>query len=594
MTEHWVVLGKRSHTTLDCGDVNTHLISHNLLTSKIVGNELVERWIEQADVNRTTVHSLEDTLEVGLLIRQQLGKCLLATLNSLRKNHLAHSDNLLVLEEHVLCTCKTDTLGTKVTSHLCIVGCISVGANLQLGIFVAEVHQFLEVAAELSCLCGNFACIYLSGSTIQRDVIAFLIYNTVDLNCLSLVVNIDATGTRYAALTHTTSHNGSVRGHTSTGCQDTLGRSHTGEVLGRSLDTYHDHLVTISMPCLCIVSVEHNLTASSTRRSRQTLSDDLSLLQGELVEYWVEKFVELLRLTTQDSSLLVDHSLVEKVDGNLHHSSTRTLSVTSLEEPQFALLYGEFHILHVMVVLFEFVLKIVKLCIYFGHSLFHRRILGCALFFADSCALCPALRSNLCNLLWCTNTSHNVLTLCINKVLTVEQVLAITGITAEAYTSSRGVAHITEYHCHDADGCTPLVGNTLHLAVDDGTLVHPAAEHSADSTPKLLDWVVGEILTCALLDSSLEQCDKLLELIHRQILVKLHATLCLHLLDNLLERVDVFLVHRLHLEHHVAVHLNETAIRVINEVGVVGLSHKSLCHFVVKTEVEDCVHHTRH
>ena len=134
------------------------------------------------------------------------------------------------------------------------------------------------------------------------------------------------------------------------------------------------------MPLLSVVSMEYDLTASSTRRCRKTLCDNLCLRESELIEYGVQKFVELLRLTTKNSSLLVNHTLVEKVHGNLNHSSTSTLAVTCLEEPKLALLNGKLHVLHIAIVLLELVLKCVKFLIKLRHSLFHRRIVGSTLF----------------------------------------------------------------------------------------------------------------------------------------------------------------------------------------------------------------------
>ena len=65
----------------------------------IVRYELMQGRIQETDIHGITVHSLEDTLEVSLLVREKLGKSLLTTLSVLRKNHLAHSDNLLILKE---------------------------------------------------------------------------------------------------------------------------------------------------------------------------------------------------------------------------------------------------------------------------------------------------------------------------------------------------------------------------------------------------------------------------------------------------------------------------------------------------------------
>ena len=273
------------------------------------------------------------------------------------------------------------------------------------------------------------------------------------------------------------------------------------------------------MPSLGIVGVEHNLTAGSTWAGGQPLSDDLGLSQGLLVEDGVQQLIELLGLATHDGGLLVDHALVQQVDGNLHHSSTCALTVTSLQEPELALLDGELHILHIVIVVFQLVLNTVQLGIDLRHGLLHRRILGYALLLRDAGALSPALRANLRNLLRRADTGHNVLTLCVDKVLTVEQVLTVGSIAAEANTRSRSVAHVTEYHSHHADSRTPLVGDTFHLTVEDSALVHPAAEHSADSAPELLDRVVGEVLARALLDGSLKQLNQLLQLVDAQVLI---------------------------------------------------------------------------
>ena len=68
----------------------------------------------------------------------------------------------------------------------------------------------------------------------------------------------------------------------------------------------------------------------------------------------------------------------------------------------------------------------------------------------------------------------------------------------------------------------------------------------------------------------------------------------LHLLYNLLERVNVFLVDGFHLQNHVAIHLDEAAIAVVNEVWVLSLGNHALGNLVVETEVKDGIHHTRH
>ena len=47
----------------------------------------------------------------------------------------------------------------------------------------------------------------------------------------------------------------------------------------------------------------------------------------------------------------------------------------------------------------------------------------------DPCTLSPALRTDLCNLLRSTDTGYHVLTLCVDKILTIEEILTITSVT---------------------------------------------------------------------------------------------------------------------------------------------------------------------
>ena len=61
------------HTFFDFLYSYAHCFSHFFLTFCIVGNELMQRRIEQTNINRTSIHSLKDAFEVGFLIRKQFG-----------------------------------------------------------------------------------------------------------------------------------------------------------------------------------------------------------------------------------------------------------------------------------------------------------------------------------------------------------------------------------------------------------------------------------------------------------------------------------------------------------------------------------------
>ena len=167
MTEHRVVLREGSYTVLDVLQAYAHGLCHLFLALQIVWYELVERWVEQTDVDWESVHGEQDAVEVLGLIRQQLGKSLHAAFLVLGKNHLAHCLDLLTLEEHVLGAAEAYAYSAEVAGNSCIVWSISIGANNELGVLVAKLHQLGEVARDLGSLGLNLAKEHLTGRTVE-------------------------------------------------------------------------------------------------------------------------------------------------------------------------------------------------------------------------------------------------------------------------------------------------------------------------------------------------------------------------------------------------------------------------------------------
>ena len=116
----------------------------------------------------------------------------------------------------------------------------------------------------------------------------------------------------------------------------------------------------------------------------KALGDNPGFLQRLFVRDRVEQFVQFLRFAAHYSGLLIDNALAHQVHGNFYHSGTSTLTVTRLQEPEFTLLNGELHILHIFVVVFEFLLDSIQFLEQSRHCLFHTRIFACTLFFADT------------------------------------------------------------------------------------------------------------------------------------------------------------------------------------------------------------------
>ena len=85
-----------------------------------------------------------------------------------------------------------------------------------------------------------------------------------------------------------------------------------------------------------------------------------------------------------------------------------------------------------------------------------------------------------------------------------------------------------------------------------------------------------------------------MQLLDRQFGVEFNLRLVLDLFEDLLERVHVALVFRLHVEHDVAVHLHEAAIAVPSESFVLRLFGQCFERFFVEADVEHRVHHAGH
>ena len=88
-------------------------------------NELMKRWIKETNCNWVTFQCFVKCFEVSLLIWKNLLKSSFSFFYCIRADHLTECSNSVFLKEHMLCTAKSDTFCTKLTSFLSI--CWSIG-----------------------------------------------------------------------------------------------------------------------------------------------------------------------------------------------------------------------------------------------------------------------------------------------------------------------------------------------------------------------------------------------------------------------------------------------------------------------------------
>ena len=186
------------------------------------------------------------------------------------------------------------------------------------------------------------------------------------------------------------------------------------------------------------------------------------------------------------------------------------------------------------------------------------------------------------------NARHHVFALRILQELAVEDLLAGGRIAREAHARGRCFAQVAEHHGLHVDRGAQVVRNLVHLAIVDGAVVEPGAEHGIARALELIHGLLRKRLAGLLLHQLLIARDHLLQILGRQPGIELHPGLLLLAIEDLVEIV------LRDLQHHVAVHLDEAAIAIVGEPRIVALGHEGLHGLVVQPQVEDGVHHARH
>ena len=212
-----------------------------------VRQELVQGRIEQADGDRQSAHDGEERGEVGALHRQELLQGGAAARLVVGEDHLAHGDDAVALEEHVLGAAQADALGAESARRLGVARRVGVGAHLELAGRVGPAHQGRELARQLRLDHGDGAVQHLAGRAVDGDDVALLQLGAGDRHGAAAVIDADRAGAGHARLAHAARHHGGVRGHAAAGRQDAFGGVHAVDVLRRGLDAHEDHLS--ARPC---------------------------------------------------------------------------------------------------------------------------------------------------------------------------------------------------------------------------------------------------------------------------------------------------------------------------------------------------------
>ncbi len=291
----------------------------------------------------------------------------------------------------------------------------------------------------------------------------------------------------------------------------------------------------------------------------------------------MQELVERHRVDAGHGFVARNQALVRELDGNAQRGARCALAGARLQHPQRPLLDGELEVLHVAVVLLEEAVDADEFGIGCRHGVLEGPF-GRARFVA--CGFGDRLRR--------ADAGDHVLALRIDEEFAVEALLAGRRVAGEGDAGRRRVTHVAEHHGLDVDGSAPAFRNRMQAPVGDGALVHPRAEHRADGAPELSVRVLGKRLVMLLGDAHLEPSDDLRPVVGGEIGIEHVAVLVLVLVQNLLEQM------RIKPEHHIGIHGDEAAIRVVSEAAITGDPRQGLDGLIVEAEIEHGVHHAGH
>ena len=279
----------------------------------------------------------------------------------------------------------------------------------------------------------------------------------------------------------------------------------------------------------------------------------------------MEQGVQRAGLDHGHSLLFVDHALVHQVAGDFQGGSGGALAVSGLKHIQLAMLHGEFHVLHIPVVLLQGFADLLELGEGLGEFFLH---------FADGHGG--------------THAGHHVLALSIGQKFAEQLFLAGGGVAGKGHAGAAVVAHVAKGHGLHIDGGAPRVGDVVVPAVYIGPVIVPGAEHGLNGAHELLLGVGGEVNADFGLIFGLELAGQLLQVVGGELHVQSDALFLLHLVDELLK---IFLAH---LHDHIGIHLDKAAVAVPSPAGIAGFIGQHRYHVFVQAQIEDGVHHAGH
>ena len=186
------------------------------------------------------------------------------------------------------------------------------------------------------------------------------------------------------------------------------------------------------------------------------------------------------------------------------------------------------------------------------------------------------------------NARHYILALRVQQKLAVELLVANRRIAGETDARGTGVAEIAEDHRLHVHRRAQIVRDVVNAAIVLGAIVLPGTEYCVARHDQLLVRILRKVALGVFLHDLLVFRDHFFQRFGIEVGIELRLFLLLLGVEDFVER------RFRNLQHHVAEHLNQTAVGIVGKARVIAALRERFDALIVQAEIENRIHHARH
>ena len=347
---------------------------------------------------------------------------------------------------------------------------------------------------------------------------------------------------------------------------------HAVNIFRRGFNPHQNDAFALLRACLSFIRAKHNNATGSTWRSGQALGQQFA--RRLRIKRWVQQLVKCCRVHAPHGFRVINQPFARHIHRDFQGRCGGALTIARLQHIKLVALHREFNVLHVTVMALQRGAHLHQFGIGRRHGIFHAAFAGFGAF----------LRHGLRR----ANTRNHILTLRIDQVFAVENILARRRVAREAHAGCAILAHIAEDHGLHIDRRAPFGRDVMQAPIRHRALVHPTAKHRANRAPKLRFGILREGPAGHLGDHFLVAIHHAMPFGCGEFSIFVLPGVELHMLDNFLKAMMI------NVEHDRPIHLDEAPIGIPGKTRITGSQDQAFNRLVIQAQVQHRIHHARH